>query len=45
MKYIIKVNYSTKLEYKDYEEFVAALGTLIAGGLKEFDITVEEVEA
>lgn len=45
MKYIIKVSYSMKLEYTDYEEFVAALGTLIAGGLKEFDIIIEEVEA
>lgn len=43
--YIIKVDYSVKLEYRDYEEFVAALGTLIAGGLREFDITVKEEEA
>ncbi len=45
MKYIIKITYSTKLEYTDYEEFTAALGTLIAGGVREFDIIVEEVEA
>ena len=44
-KYIIKVDYSVKLEYRDYEEFVAALGTLIAGGLKDLDIIFEEVEA
>lgn len=44
MKYVIKVSYSMKLEYKDYEEFTAALGTLINGGLREFDIIVEEEE-
>ncbi len=45
MKYVIKVSYSLRLEYKDYEEFTVALGTLINGGLREFDILIEEVEA
>lgn len=45
MKYVIKISYSLRLEYKDYDEFTAALGTLIAGGLREMDIIVEEVEA
>lgn len=45
MRFVIKVSYSLKLVYTDYEEFTAALGTLINGGLKEFDIIVEEVEA
>lgn len=44
MRYVIKVNYSVRLEYKDYEEFVAALGTLIAGGLRDLDVIVEEEE-
>ena len=45
MKYVIKVDYSVRLEYTDFEEFTAALGTLIAGGLKKMDIIIEEVEA
>ena len=45
MRYVIKVNYSVRLEYKDYDEFTAALGTLIAGGLREMDIIVEEEES
>ena len=45
MKYVIKVSYSMRLEYKDYEEFTAALGTLIAGGLREIEILVEEVQS
>ena len=44
MKYVIKVGYSMRLEYKDCDEFTAALKTLIDGGLKEMDIIIEEVE-
>lgn len=45
MKFVIKMSYSLRLEYADFDEFTTALGTLINGGLKEFDVIVEEVEA
>lgn len=44
MKYVIKATYSVRLEYKDFETFTSEIGYLIEGGLKAFEIVIEDGE-
>lgn len=44
MTYVIKVDYTTSLRYRDFAKFTKAIEVLHEGGLKKLEIIFEEEE-
>ena len=46
MKYAIEIGYSFEVEFKDFDDFTAAIGMLIAGGQRKMELRItDEKEA
>ena len=44
MKYSIEIGYSFEIEFRDFEEFTAAIGMLIAGGQRKMELRITDEE-
>ena len=44
MKYAIEIGYSFEIEFRDFEEFTAAIGMLIAGGQRKMELRITDEE-